>query len=300
MSKVHGVLSFEGCIISFSNKNSNIPLTRADHIKKYRQKNSSVRHEYYSLATAHSSLSQFMFTFTVGGRGRGVYTKLRLTNEIKSYVTYLISNSKADIYFFSNIEIGHSLSNPHLHTQVWSDDKDTVRVIYDKVIAKFSLKSKRCKLSKPQQPQQFYNYVIKDYSKDLSDNDLWNLEQTKIRMRRHTYIDKDGLKQKLNIRFYSKSKGKYTQKMYRMAYRVFGVLRVYADDFLDLVTSNLFFKREFLEELLHLKTLAISSFISIKNKGLFNFEIHFFCFSRNGIDILFYSPATSPPWFVLV
>ncbi|MCD6433245.1 MAG: hypothetical protein J7L21_04315, partial [Sulfurimonas sp.] len=219
-------------------------------MRKYRKNHASVRHEYYAMATQHASLDKSMFTFTVGGRGRGVYTKLGLINEIKSYVTYLIANSKSEICFFSVIEVGSELSNPHLHTQLWSNNEDAVRVIYDKVIAKFSLVKKRCTLSKPQQPHQIYNYVIKDYSKDLSDNEIWNLEQTKKRMRSHMGV---------KLRFISKSKGKYTQVMYKMAYRAFGVLRAFADDFLDLVTSCLFFKREIIEDILYSKKFVIST-----------------------------------------
>jgi len=88
-----------------------------------------------------------MFTFT-SSKG-GTYTKLRLINEIKTYVTYLIANSKAEIYFFSNIEIGHSFTNPHIHTQLWCNDLNALRAIYDKVISKFGLNKKRCKLSEP-------------------------------------------------------------------------------------------------------------------------------------------------------
>lgn len=224
-----------------------------------------------------------MFTFTAGGKGRGVYTKLRLINEIKTYVTYLIANSKADIYFFSNIEVGTELSNPHLHTQIWSDDLNAVRVVYDKVIEKFGLDYKRCKLSEPQRTHDFYNYVIKDYSKDLNDDELWHLEQTKKRMRKQL-----GLK----LRFYSKSKSKYTQKAYRYFYRTFGVLRGVADKFMDWFFS-LFFKKK------RVFKFSISSFITIKNKGRFVYT----CFDDMGrlfdiLHVLFYAPSNDPPFEV--
>lgn len=250
-------------------------------MRSYRKKNSAIRHEYYSLCDKYSDLSKCMLTFTARGKGRGVYTKLRLINEIKTYVTYLIANSKADIYFFSNIEIGGELSNPHLHTQLWFTDIEAVRAIYDKVIEKFGLVEKRCSLSIPQQNHQFYNYVIKDYSKDLNDNDLWNLEQTKKRMRKQL-----GFK----LRFYSKSKSKYTKKAYRYFYRAFGILRGVADKFMDYFFS-IFFRKE------RIFKLSISSFITIKNKGFFNCQglldswIVWF-----GLEILFYSPSNDPPF----
>jgi len=258
-------------------------LTRTQQIEQYRKKNSAIRHEYYTLASRHSSLDKFMFTFTAGGKGRGVYTKLRLINEIKSYVTYLIANSKAEIYFFSNIEVGHKLSNPHLHTQLWSDDLEAVRLIYERVIEKFGLNAKRCKLSTligstPQQNHGFYNYVIKDYSKDLNDNELWNLEQTKKRMRKTL-----GLK----LRFYSRSKSKYTSKIYKILYHYYGVLREKADEFLDWFFS-IFFRKD------RVFKRDISSFISINNKGMFCVEclISFEVFE----SILFYAPSRDPPF----
>jgi len=226
-----------------------------------------------------------MLTFTVGGKGRRVYTKLRLCNEIKSYVTYLIANSKAEMHFFTNIELGHSFKNPHIHTQVWSADKGAVRAIYDKVIKKFLLVKKRCAFSEPQQLYDFYDYVVKDYSSDLSDNYLWNLEQTKKRMRKTL-----GLK----LRFYSKSKSKYSQKLYKIVYRSYGVLRGKADKWLDFILPLFFNKKAFILK-------SISSFKSIKNK-----EINHFLdvgemvgrFADVGKMILFYSPSNSPPLFL--
>jgi len=228
------------------------------------------------LATRHSDLGCYMYTFT-SGKG-GTYQKLRLINEIKTYVTYLIANSKAEIYFFSNIELGHSYTNPHLHTQIWSDDKNAVRAIYDKVISKFSLVKKRCSLSEPQRTLPFYNYVIKDYSSGLSDNEVWNIEQTKKRMRE---------KLRTTIRFYSKSKGKYTQKAYRYFYRAFGVLRGVADEFLDWFFS-IFFKKK------RVFKTSISSFISIiRIKGFVEVFYISFCFH---FDIIRFAPSLDPPF----
>ena len=68
------------------------------------------------------------------------------------------------------------------------------------------------------------------------------------------------------LRFISKSKSKYTQKMYKMVYHSFRILRALADKFLDLVTSTLFFKREVIEDLIYSKKFAKSSFISIKEQ----------------------------------
>jgi hypothetical protein len=50
-------------------------------------------------------------------------------------------------------------------------------------------------------------------------------------------------KLRTTIRFYSKSKGKYTQKAYRYFYRYFGVLRGVADEFIDWFL-DLFFNKD--------------------------------------------------------
>jgi len=291
----------KGRIIQSFVKKVKYPLTRADKILSYRKQHARVRHQYYSLCEKHSSLDKYLFTFTAGGRGRGVYTKLRLINEIKSYVTYLIANSKSDIYFFSNIELAQDFKSPHLHTQIWSDDKNTVKEIYERVIEKFSLKSNRCKMSEPQQNYNFYTYVIKDYHKNLSDNDIWNLEQTKKRMRKTLGFQ---------LRFYSRSKGKYTTKLYKMVYHSYKVLRAFADDFLDFFLDTFFVKRSDFNLILKSKRIetffaffnSISSFICIKNKETQQLTcLQFFLFRRlfsHCLAVKFFSFARGPP-FVL-
>ena len=221
-----------------------------------------------------------MFTFTVGGRG--TYSRLRLINEVKTYVTYLIANSNAEIYFFSNIEIGHSLTNPHLHTQLWCDDKNALRAIYEKVINKFGLESKRCAFSEPQLQHDFYTYLIKDYAKDLTDEQVYKLESTKKKYRKQL-----GLK----IRFYSRSKSKYQSRLYKIMYRYYGILRENADKFLDWFLS-IFFKKN------RIFKVSISSFMTIKNKEFFECLLeNIFLTFRLDLMILFYSPSNDPPLF---
>jgi len=281
-------VSNKDIIIAYLPKKGNIPLTKSDFIAVYRKKNRSVRHEYLTLASKYSDMGTFMFTFTSSSK-HGTYVKLRLINEIKSYVTYLIANSKADIYFFSNIELGHSLTNPHLHTQVWSDDKKAVEKIYERVIDKFSLDKKRCKLSEPQQTSMnYYNYVIKDYSEALSNEQLLKLEQTKKKYRKQL-----GLK----FRFYSRSKSKYQSKLYKIMYRSYGILRAKADEFLDWFLPLFFNKQRTFKQ-------TISSFISIKNKWIDCLENSFFTFQFDfffGDVISFYgfAPANAPPILLL-
>jgi hypothetical protein len=274
-------------------KKYNIPISREDLIASYRKKNANVCHYYHTLANQHSSLGKFMLNFTAP-RG-GTYQKLRLINEIKSYVTYLIANSKSEIYFFSSIEIGHELTNPHLHTQLWTDDEEAVRAIYDKVIKKFRLVKKWCKLSTPHEPHQtskiYYTYLIKDYDKGLTDDQVWKLEQTKKKYRKQL-----GTK----FRFYSRSKGKYTVKLYKMVYHTYKVLRALADDFIDFMIDTFFVRKSLRRDILDnkkvIKLSFISSFILIENKGFECVLFEFIC----SLEILFFAPATDPPFGLCV
>ena len=178
--------------------------------------------------------------------------------------------------------MGHELTNPHIHTQVWFSDKKAIQSIYDKVIARFELKKTRCSLTTPHHTNSdsnFYDYVIKDYSSKLSDNELWHLEETKKRVRKTL-----GLK----LRFYSKSKSKYTQKAYRYFYRHFNILRDRADEWMDWFFS-IFFRRD---------RVYKSSFIPIKNKRDVK-SLIVLCFIYVifyiAICVLIYSPSNSPP-----
>jgi len=266
--------------------NVKIPITKSDKIASYRKKNRAVRHEYYTLSSRHSDMDCYMYTFT--SSIKGTYQKLRLINEIKTYITYLIANSCAEIYFFSNIELGHSFTNPHIHTQIWADDLEAVRVIYDKVIAKFSLNKKRCKLSEPQQQSISYSYVLKDYAESLDDDRLWAIEMAKKRMRKQLA---------LKLRFYSRSKSKYTQKAYRYFYRAFGVLRGVADEFIDWFLE-IFFNKEVAPNTPQ-RGVSWSIFLVLfiyRTRGLMSptlmSETYLKC---KIIGVLFYSPAHSPP-----
>lgn len=219
-----------------------------------------------------------MLTFTVPGRG--TYTKLRLINEIKSYVTYLIANTSSDIYFFSNIELGHSFTNPHLHTQIWCDDLNAVQAIYDKAVDKFNLENKRCTISTPNQSIDVYHYVLKDYASNLSDDRLFEIEDIKKKYRKQL-----GLK----LRFYSRSKSKYQKKLYRIAYWSYGVLRANADKFLDMLTFLFRHKERSVKH-------SFSSFISIKEQDSED-VIVYDLFDRDSFIIV--ESCSDPPYLSL-
>ena len=255
-------------------------LTRSQQIEVYRKKNAAIRHEYYTLSSRHSSMEKCMLTFTASGKGRGVYTKLRLINELKKHLVHLINVSSFEIYHFTVIEMGHSFTNPHLHVQLWYDDFEAVQSIYDKVIERFSLNETRCSLSTPQRSHDFnYNYIIKDFAKDLTDDYLWNLEQTKKRMRKTL-----GTK----LRFYSRSKSKYTQKMYRFFYRAFNVIREKADEFIGWFYS-IFFRKE---RTFKASTIFLNLYIEQVDESVFCLGIFSFLEFQSVLD---FAPCLDPP-----
>jgi len=149
-----------------------------------------------------------------------------MVNDIRNYFNRLVKNTKNDnIKFFSNIELGEFKNNAHLHIQVWHDNQKQMNKIYDKIISRFGLFSEYCKLSMPKDDTEVYDYVIKDYRKSMTDDELLDLDDKKRILR--------GVLEK-KIRFSSHSKGKYTKKVYKALYSKFDLKK----DTVDLMLDN--------------------------------------------------------------
>lgn len=159
------------------------------------------------------------------------FSKLSMINDIRNYFNKLIRNTKNDtIKYFSNIELGSDLDNPHLHIQVWHDNQKQIDKIYEKVIDRFGLFIDYCKVSYPSTYKEVYNYVIKDYSKDLSDDEIMRLHDAKSAYR--GILDK-------NIRFSSHSKGTYTKSVYKSLYCKYGIKKDNVDYLIDNSTIDI-------------------------------------------------------------
>jgi len=149
-----------------------------------------------------------------------------MINDIRNYFNRLVKNTKNDnIKFFSNIELGEFKDNAHLHIQVWHDNQKQMNKIYDKIISRFGLFSEYCKLTMPKDDTEIYDYVIKDYRKDMTDDELLDLDDKKRILR--------GVLEK-KIRFSSHSKGKYTKAIYKSLYGKFDLKK----DTVDLMLDN--------------------------------------------------------------
>lgn len=189
-----------------------------------------------------------MLSFTVPSTVRGKtikngrYAKLRELIRIRAYIAKLLNNSD-NVKYFMNIELGKKFSNPHIHLQLWiksptsvsatsSTSSTSAEQILSKTITKFNLNKNRCYLTIPEKDIAVYNYVIKDYAKDLSDDEIWNLEVQKKRMRKQL-----GKK----IRFISKSTDRFSKKIYRIMYYSYGVLRDMVEKSIDFFINNFFY-----------------------------------------------------------
>mgnify|MGYP000073462177 CR=1 FL=1 len=192
------------------------------------------------MANKYSDYDKFMLSFTIPTAKRaktiknGRYTKLRELIKIRAYIAKLISNH-FDVKYFMNIELGKAYSNPHIHVQLWiknTTSANTANQILNKTVSNFNLNKNRCILTEPEQAIPVYNYVIKDYAKDLTDDELWNLETQKKRMRKHLGSA---------VRFYTKSTDRFTKRIYRIMYYSYGVVRDKANDYLDFFINNFFY-----------------------------------------------------------
>ena len=210
-----------------------------------------------------------------------------------------------------NIELGEHFSNPHLHIQLWiksptsvsatsNNTSSIVSNIYEKTIAKFDLNKNRCYITEPTHAIPIYNYVIKDYAKDLTDKQIWDLETQKKRFRK--IMDS-------KVRFYSKSKDSYCKSIYRKLWYGLGIARDKANEFLDFFINKFFFFNK--RNLPKISSLVIKfSYLCNKRIKLFVFQLlsislqlnltFFLMLGRWFIDVLFYSPCLDPPFlFVL-
>ena len=256
-------------ITTFASKSKYLH-TKVEKILSYRKKYSAIRHEYFVMAQKYMSYNKVLLTFTVPtdikekSIKNGRYSKLRKLIKIRAYIAKLLNNS-SDIKYFMNIELGEHYSNPHLHLQLWIKNNDTSSVttnIYEKTIAKFDLNKNRCYITEPTHAIPIYNYVIKDYAKDLTDKQIWDLETQKKRFRK--IMDS-------KVRFYSKSKDSYCKSIYRKLWYGLGIVRDKANEFLYFFINKFFFFNK--RNLPKISSLVIKfSILSNKEQEVFLFD----------------------------
>jgi hypothetical protein len=276
--------------------------TKAEKILSYRKKYSAVRHEYFVMAQKYMSYNKVLLTFTVPDRVIKTHTgiknarfsKMTTLLQIKTQLTSMLSKY-SHIKYFCVIEMGSKFSSPHLHCQIWIDSNDLspIERIKANIIASHGLESKRCHTSAQNtniSNYEVFSYVIKTFQKNLSDDEIWNTELQKKRYRKHYGKA---------IRFYTKSKDKYSKDIYRRLFYSLGIIREKANQFLDFFINKFFYFNK--------KNLPkISSFCFdirelgyINNKG-FVFELSSISLQlKFDIDVLFVSPCRDPPCIIV-
>ena len=283
-------------IITNSINKSKYFYTKAEKILSYRKKYSSIRHEYFVMAQKYMSYNKVLLTFTVPTDRKdksiknGRYTKLRTLIEIRAYIAKLLNNS-SDVKYFMNIELGEHYSNPHLHLQLWHNTTSSLTTnIFEKTISKFNLNKNRCYITEPTHAVPIYNYVIKDYAKDLSDKQIWDLETQKKRFRKVM-----GSK----VRFYSKSRDEFSKKIYRKIYYGMGILRKNANEFINFFIDNFFYFNKRNLPKINFFVYCFSELSNIEQGQLLCMllllKTIFAAWGKWSIDVLFYSPTRDPP-----
>ena len=221
----------------YSNNDTNVNFIAYNDAEKsiqYRKTNASTRFNYYDLAHNNSHKQKQMITFTYNDDN--ALFKMQVINDIRNYFNKLVRNlNTTSTRFFSNIELGDSFDNPHVHIQVWHEEADAydLKRVYDKVVQRYGLCVDRCVVSLEEAKTDVFHYVVKDYSKKMSD------EQTlELNMWRAWYRKELGK----NLRFTSHSKSLHTKALYKKAYSL-GIKKNDLDWLIenDVITSGLVF-----------------------------------------------------------
>lgn len=249
------------------------------------------------MAQKYMSYNKVLLTFTVPDRVIKTHTgiknarfsKMTTLLQIKTQLTSMLSKY-SHIKYFCVIEMGSKFSSPHLHCQIWIDGNDLspIEKIKAKIISDNVLEAKRCHTSAQNiniSNHEIFSYVIKTFQKNLSDDEIWTQELQKKRYRKHYGKA---------IRFYTKSKDKYSKDIYRRLFYSLGIIREKANQFLDFFINNFFyFNKKNLPKITSF-CFDIWELGYINNKIVFSFHL-FLNFSFT-ICILFFSPSNSPPF----
>ena len=177
-----------------------------------KSKNKKIKSTYLYLDKCNIGRSRALITFTVPTM-TSRRSQLILIKDIKNYFAKRLQNLKANIQYFSVIELGLKKWNPHLHFQIWYDEDDDSRIekAYYKTIEKFALVQKRCEYIQESKgilsPTSSFNYIIKEFDNTiLSDKDILDLDLARRRL-------KQG--EAKNIQFFSRSRLQYPHQLYK-------------------------------------------------------------------------------------
>ena len=212
-------------------------------------------HDFYYLRekSIASGLKPLLLTFTY--KDDCHYFKMDIINDIKNYLSLLIRNTKSDIKYYSNIELGDDFFNPHLHCQIYYSNYNQVMLIRDKIIERYGLFIEYCHITLPKCNDVKYDYAVKDY-KIKDDKELLLLDDMKIHYR---------YKLHKSIRFCAFSKEKYSKKIYKKAYGC-GILKGNVDYLIDNKVINESIEIIDNAFIYYFEMLVLSVLVQYKNK----------------------------------
>jgi len=176
-----------------------------------KSKNNRVKSSFLHLNEVNQHRHKALATFTV----RSLVNKqsqLIVIKEIKNHFIKLLKNSSMDVQYFSVIELGDNLANPHTHIQLYFEEEniDKVQKAFQKTLACFGLDTQRCQLvqeDKELNRKSSFNYVIKEYDNTvLSDEKILALDKARSSLKKG---------EAKHIQLYSKSRLPHPHALYK-------------------------------------------------------------------------------------
>ena len=182
------------------------------YINSIRTKNNRVWSNYLYICDRNQDNDKALITFT--SPKIEAYDKLEHIKHIKQHFSKLISNLKIDIDKFAVVELGQNKNNPHVHIQLFYNNKDLEKIqrAYTKTLVKFNLHEKSCAFTKTDKTQthiKYFSYILKEFAKKLSDNELMELDEARSKLR---------VKKNKNMQFISRSHNLLTRAVYKHLY----------------------------------------------------------------------------------
>lgn len=193
------------------------------HIQRLRSKNKKICSSYLYICDRNKNKERMLITFT--SSKKTAFEKLSHIKEIKNHFSKLLSNLKIDIDKFSVIEIGANYSNPHLHLQLFYNEVDFNRIVraFNKTLIKFNLNEKRSILTKEDKSKHklnYFVYILKEYSKNLSDSEILKLDKSRSSLKSN---------ENKNVQLVSHSHGILSKKVYKELYYQYKIDYLVAD-----------------------------------------------------------------------
>ena len=201
-------------------------------INRLRTKNKKVWSTYKYISDKNQDKEKMLITFT--SPKSTPFDKFKHIAEIKKHFSKLLSNLKIDLAKFTVIELGKNLNNPHSHTQLFYNENDYHKIVkaFNKILIRFGLNEKRCIITKTDTTKfklKYFVYILKEYSKNLTDNKL--LELNKARQQLRTNENK-------NIQIVSHSHGTLSKKVYK---------QLFYKNNIDYLTADMLYENQFLK-----------------------------------------------------